>query len=548
MSNSLIYFLQQNLVSINCLVYLLTLGDIVYEDENGVGAHNLSSGFLPAYYVTNCSIDSLLDAIARQGPNVTRQWEESYTYLPFNKSDNGDTFVALLFTISALCISLWMLTLLLFLTPRHKRKPLLTQVATVFYTAFTTLLLVQITKVARTQYYNDMLDIINMRTYIYLVDSFRATFILLQLLVNSAWLHLVLQLTRARYKWTAGVIGILAVAAYTAVLAVYNVHFNNSLAVFHTAASSSNELWRMSAVACKLVLMVWYAFTLGHYTTRLRNPRICYGRRLLPLAVLVWFLFAAHIVLNVLTLSTFRRVWLVKIWLVLLPYLVEVLLLLSVWEWVYSIGYLEKRAELAGVLGRRISEDDVVSFHTALENDRQRSHRQRMREFMHKVLGRQTPRNRPSNSKTMGTEAGMFELKDYSSSGTVEGTTVMGSGHETGSLRNEGAIVRDQNTTFGTETASSITQSEYAQASISHTGRDTAHLGTPTDDFETPTNGFSSTNIGLETDRFDNDVQYVDDYAIWDDDEPVEGPSLAQPPPFHPQPGFSAEDYWDDKR
>lgn len=553
MSNSLIYFLQQNLVAINCLVYLLTLGDIVYGDENGVGGQNLTAGFLPAYYITNCSISGLLDAIANQGPNVTRQWEESYAYSPYNKSDNGDTFVALLFTISALCISSWMLTLLLFLTPRHKRKPALTQAATVFYTVFTTVLVCQITKVARRQYYNDTLDIINMRTFIYQVDSFRATFIVLQLLVNAAWLHLVLQLSRSRFKWMAGVLGLVAVTTYTVVLAVYNVHFNNSLAIFNTAASSSNELWRMSAVACKLGLMVWYGITLGYYTVKLRNPRICYGRRLLPLAVVVWLLFAAHIVLNVLTLSVFRSVWLVKIWLILLPYLVEVLLLLAVWEWVYSIGYLEKRAELAGVLGRRISEDDVVSFHTALENDRDRSRRQRVRDFVHKVMGRQTPRSRPLRGKIEDTEAGLYELKNYSSPGSAEGTSVLESGRETGSLMNGNGGPNenvDGNSVLGTENASNTeTHNPSPSPSRAHLGHENFHIGTPTAHLGTRTDDFSSNQMGLETDRFsDDDVQYVDDYAIWDDDEPIEGTSLAQPPPFQPHPGFSAEDYWDDKR
>ena len=47
---------------------------------------------------------------------------------------------------------------------------------------------------------------------------------------------------------------------------------------------------------------------------------------------------------------------------VLIPYLIEAILITTVWEWIFNIWVIEKRIELMGVLGRRISIDDVLSI------------------------------------------------------------------------------------------------------------------------------------------------------------------------------------------
>ena len=46
----------------------------------------------------------------------------------------------------------------------------------------------------------------------------------------------------------------------------------------------------------------------------------------------------------------------------LIPYLIEAILITTVWEWIFNIWVIEKRIELMGVLGRRISIDDVLSI------------------------------------------------------------------------------------------------------------------------------------------------------------------------------------------
>ena len=75
-----------------------------------------------------------------------------------------------------------------------------------------------------------------------------------------------------------------------------------------------------------------------------------------------WFLLILHIILGILHISLFEDNWLVRTWMVLIPYLIEAILITTVWEWIFNIWVIEKRIELMGVLGRRISIDDVLSI------------------------------------------------------------------------------------------------------------------------------------------------------------------------------------------
>lgn len=95
---------------------------------------------------------------------------------------------------------------------------------------------------------------------------------------------------------------------------------------------------------------------MGYYTICIKNPRqYSYCRKLVPLSILVWILFVLHFVVCVSIIEVMRSDWQARSWLSILPNLIEVGLLSVVWEWIYNIKALERREELIGVLGRRVS-------------------------------------------------------------------------------------------------------------------------------------------------------------------------------------------------
>lgn len=110
-----------------CSIYHLNTGVISLLDYFNKTWVNQLTAILPAYYITNCSVEDML-----LYNNITSDPKYlAFDYSPYNKRDNGDTYVALLFVLSGSCVSMWMLSLLLYLSPKYKRKPLLTQLATV---------------------------------------------------------------------------------------------------------------------------------------------------------------------------------------------------------------------------------------------------------------------------------------------------------------------------------------------------------------------------------------------------------------------------------
>ncbi|KAI5964771.1 uncharacterized protein KGF55_001841 [Candida pseudojiufengensis] len=366
-NNSLIY-LQNNNISINCSVYSLTNGTIKLLDHYNQTWNNATNlhEFLPAYYITNCSIPKLINLVLEQeydNNNLTKK-NTNFDQSPYNQRDNGDTFVAILFTLCGSCVSCWMLSLLLYLTPKHKRKPWLTQFTTIFYSIVTSILLNILTKSSEQEYYNDNLDIIKLHQKLYNSNVYKILMVLTQVLTMSSWFQIIQKLIKSKFKIYTSLLNFFFMGLYLAVFTYYQVIYN-TLPFIHQQYPDLTDYnrWNIVRAITRLIVVFWFLGIITYYTIFIKNPRkICYNRKLFPLALFVWFLFLLDIVLTILNVSLFIDKWLVRTWLILIPYLIEIILLTVIWEWIYNIWILEKRYELMNVLGRRISYEDVVSF------------------------------------------------------------------------------------------------------------------------------------------------------------------------------------------
>lgn len=532
MSNNSIFFLQKDGLDTNCSVYSLTSGSIQIQDlSNGSWSRNITDTLLPAYYVTNCSISNVIERINNLLVSGSKSdWEKSYKCSIYNSSDNGDTFVALLFTISGSCISGWMLSLIFFLSPKIKRKPILTQLATIFYTIVTTILLTHITDISTSQYYHDTLNITKLYEGIYGTTDYHVTIVISQLLTMLAVFQIVVtKLTSSRVKWHSGVIGTLIICAYTSILIAYEAGFNNIRMI------EDNEIryeitfngLMILRIALKIVFIIWFAFFLFYYTTSLKNPRICYTKRLIPLALFIWFIFGLHLVLSILSISLFKNNWLVNTWLNLIPNLLEIYLLTLVWEWISSVKFIEKRYELMGVLGRRISIDDVVSFRDDNDQSQSQNKNQSLKSFFKYVLNVALGKRNSLAAPT---------IRSYLDKDTELQIILSGSTNSSNSKQ-----ITDT-TLFNTATNANT---NYNAGNVPQSNQ--------TDD----------QSIQSEDTTQSYEIEYVDNYDIWDDSEqpPQEGPSSQVqpqphhstdhdplPPPFVPHPGFSHDDYYPDEK
>lgn len=508
MSNFLYFFLLENSLNVNCLVYSLALGLIKFKDlDNGSWTANHSSGLLPAYYITNCLISNLISQMEKLAENdeYVSSLALNYPSLPYNEIDNGDSFVALLFTLSGLCILCMMLCLMFFLASKYKRKPLLTQCATFFYTIVTVVLMAHLTDVASDNYYADTLDIINIYEVIYSTAFYRGMSVVSMFLTQMAGAQIVMKLTRPRFQLQLAIIGGILILMHTVSHIVFQVKYNHSRSILANGVMTLPPVraWRFTRFISRVLVIAWVAATLFYYTIYMKNPRkISYSRRLLMLAFSVWFLLLADMVLTIIMVSRFESDWLIRIWLSLIPQLVDILLLTLIWEWIYSIQFLEKRSELMGVLGRRISIDDVYTFH-----DDKPSPPLIWARVSDLLAGRRStaPDNLMSESDT--------------------------------------AIATNPSGKSGTSTTTASATLHQPTNQTTHEDHNTRHIqfDEPHDLRPHDTNDSQTERDTLARPLLDgSDSEYeVVDYEIWDDDEL---------PPFEPHPGFSREDYWHDEK
>lgn len=502
MSNYSVYFLlQNNGLNVNCSVYSLTSGSLQWYDQYG-WLDNITLWFLPAYYVTNCSMKGLRDQISSLSTNETDvlRWLEEFQNNPYNLADNGDLFVALLYMILGLCVLVWMLVFLFLLLPDHKRKPVLTQLATLVYLVVLTILLAQITEAVLDEYYADSLNMIKILRIVYSDKRYPITMIVLQALTCLAYVQLVVKMTKQRYKRMNAGLGIALVVLYLVVSSVAVAKVTN----YSDFLSSYNKIFYLAFKVCsKLLFLIWFAVTLAYHTISgtASSPRqVAYLKRLAPLAAFTWAIWLLNAVVSILTITLWRHQWLVSSWIAFLPNLLEMYMLTSTWEWYYSIRHLEQKLELVGMLGRRISLDDVMSFSNT-RHTRSTTLRGRFASFWCLLIGAS-----PHSSDTKDLPA------------NTSGSTAV-------ALTPTPQNLQDYDTDLGQR------HSEDSDGSY--------------------------------------EVHFVDDDDLWDDhgvsdmnndnenndtNVPQEGASRDhrldgndELPPFQPHPGYSREDYWDEK-
>lgn len=579
MSNYSVYFLlQNNGLDLNCSVYLLTLGLLSFADLYTDDFTANITNFLPAYYVTNCLMEKLAQQILSLSLSASNvlHWVHDFKRNPYNVSDNGDSFVALLFTISGLCVSCWMLMLIFLLLPKYKRKPALTQVATLLYLVVLTALLARITEVARDEYYADLLDMIKILGIVNEQNSYQVAVLVLQALTACAFMHLVLKMTPLRWKRPNGSVGAVLIVAYIIVAAIAQSEVDDYSAYISSPALVCLTLQPV----CKLLLLTWFSGSLLFYTVwgTASSPReVSYLRKLIPLAIVTWTMVATHFVLTLLSITHWRDTWLVTSWIIFLPYLLEMYLLTCTWEWFFSIRDLELRRELVGMLGRRISLEDVMNFSHPDHQRRARSRFASVRDFFWPKESECDVKDIPSvssSSKTfsMHTPSGvttqevdlgdipLTEWRVANEERRNEGGERRNGGRERRNEGENGNVNRRRHDRDADDDDASTNGSHQSRweasdntARTEESPNSTKIVGVSTG---ANTENGRNTNIADSDSEYSYEVEYVDNSEIWDTDHQTrpadEGTSrdLAgqdEIPAFRPLPGFHADDYWDDK-
>lgn len=546
MSNYSVYFLlQNNGLDLNCSVYSLTLGLLTYNDYYDQSWLGNITDFLPAYYVTNCSIQELALQIKNQNLSAfdVLEWLDEFRRNPYNVADNGDSFIALLFTTLGLCVSCWMLMLLYLLLPKHKRKPLLTLVATLFYLVVLTILVSKITEVARDEYYADSLDMIKILGIVNKRRSYSVALVVSHFLTNLAFLQLVVKMTRPRWKRPNTYLGLALIVGYLILSAVEQEQITD----YFTYASSSSSATSTTKIAFRLLILIWFSVGLAYYTIwgTASSPRqVSYSKKLMPLALLTWFMLAAHFVLSMLVVTLWRDQWLVKSWVVFIPYLLDMFMLACSWEWYYSIRDLELKLELVGMLGRPISLDDVMEFSNTNPTKRH-TFRLGFESFKDFFLGR-TPK-----------DADMY-AKDMPSSATDSTSTAIMTPTQTLSVpRQEEEIDLGEGIPLIELSVENLGNDVHRNASAPNSRNDDENDAENNDE-----NDDENDDDDDEDENYSYEVEYLDDDEMWNDTNDNEGGKVGSAqvhhndenlagrdelPSFRAHPGFHADDYWDDK-
>mmetsp|Transcript_2575 Transcript_2575/g.2512 ORF Transcript_2575/g.2512 Transcript_2575/m.2512 type:complete len:525 (+) Transcript_2575:70-1644(+) len=516
----------KNLISENCSIYALTSGAIVFQDfYNESWSQNYTDSFLPAYYLTNCSIADLKEISSLDNLHSSNLTELEYGshYRTYDKTDNGDSFVALLFTISGTCVACWMLTLLMYLSPKHKRKSWLTQLATVFYSILATIILSNITDTSKTQYYKDSLDLIELHHLVYVSYSYRIMLVFSQLFTSLAWLQIVAHVSKLKFKWYSILVNLILILVYTVVHSIYQVKYNNHELIFYSGFDSPYQRWRFALSILKLLIVIWLGASILYYTTVIKNPRkICYSKKLFPLAFSSLSLFVIHIVINIFLISLFFNDWQVRSWMTLISSLIEIGMLTAIWEWIYGIEFLEKRYEIMGMLGRRISLNDVISFN--LYGNHERPEKPDKLKQLIDFLMRKIFRNKYFDH--------LAYEEDVNNKDTIDSLP----GPESGLLlpqnldSTEAEIPNNSSTNFDNINYVHNYEQNMEDRDIIDT--------------------HSNQSSGSYEDEYIDDYQFSDEEhntTASNTDRRIDHPQ-SDPPSFVPLPGFSRDDYWPDEK
>lgn len=512
-------------ISDHCEVYALASGNIQFRDlTNNSWSGNLTS-FLPAYYVTNCSAKALESYIESFSAEEYSAVAAAALASPFNQRGNGDTFVALLFVISGACMASWMMSLLLYLSPKHKTKPLLAKLATIVYSVFMTILIHKLTKIAETQYYADELNLVDVQNAILFTNSYRVILVLSQFITLLAWLQLMMHMTKNKWKRYIFCIGSLLIILITVLSTINEALYENLETFLSSSRGDSAESWNQAIFSMILVYVSLLAGVLLYFTTVEKNPRkICYSTRILPLALFIWVVIALHVILNILMLTLYRDDWQTRLWLQLLPCQIDVILITIIWEWIFNISILEKRVELTGVLGRRISFDDAASFD---------SNKKRPRTYLIYENG----------ANVFNFMKNVFKKEHL----VTKDDLVL----DHSQTSNEGKGFVESSTSSGTAVESQTEDERVQLEPVLGFEVNEEELGNSQTEFQ-------ERNIG-NRDEANSLTSYEEEYVEynWEEDEEeaqvasssnVRRESVESLPNFEPHPGFSREDYWNDRK
>lgn len=312
--------------------------------REGIGVFSISGDMFPMYYITNCSREEILKySVEIEG------FEPSEIPGALSK---GDSYVSLLFTISGTCCVCWMLCVFLVLSPPHKRKPILTQLCTVFYTIVLTILLSKVTSSARQNYFDDHADVTEIHDVFFNNLVFRITNVFSEFFVLIAFLQIVKKLNNS--KVVLGLTSVLIVA-YVVLGGVCEGLFRYRLNKIELVYAR----WHQAKNSLRLVYVCIVGIVLANFTYTKKHS---HSKKLISLAIFVWLLFVIHLVVLIFLLAVYIHDWGNRSWLSILPNLIEIGILSMVWEWIYDIRSLEKRDELIGVLGRSIAQSDAENY------------------------------------------------------------------------------------------------------------------------------------------------------------------------------------------
>lgn len=348
----------------NCSLYALPSGNLTYYGNQSNVLMTYHEKSFPAYFITNCSQEGIDFGLNYTNFNYNDGrpfWGDSYQLI-----NNGDSFVSFLFTISGVCVACWMLSFLLILSPKHKRRPIMTQIATVFNAVVLTILLSKITATARSDYYSDHVDVYRIHDVFFNDLTYRVTNVFSEAFISFSFFQVV---SRIASKTLQDYI----VIAYAMVLIVYvvlgivcEIDYRLPLTELSLDKIATRYVtYHQARNVFKLLMVSIVGLLLIYYTVFIKNPRkYSYSKKMLPLAIFVWVLFLCHFTVCVSMMVVFVSDWSTRSWLSILPSLLEIVILTVIWEWIYNIKALERRYELLGVLGRRISFDDDRIFQT----------------------------------------------------------------------------------------------------------------------------------------------------------------------------------------
>lgn len=533
-SNYSVYFLQQNNgLSVNCSVYSLTLGTLSYQNYFTEEWINNASLFLPAYYITNCSVEEVLTQIRRE--NITSeevdQWMADFQSNPYNISNNGDMFVALLFTFLGLCVLAWMLLLLHLLLPRHKRKPFLTILATLVYSIVLTIILAQITQTTEDEYYRDSLDMVKIMSVL-IENRYPYALAVLHFLICLAYIQLLWKMVKLNWRWkSTAFAGSLVLTSF--ILSLVSISLIPS--PFHFTSTISDKPFKAS-ISASIAFIIWFCLCLVYHTFKAKSPLVTYAKKLLPLAILTWFMMIARIVISLLLVTLWNSDWLIGSWLSYIPNMLDIYLLTCSWEWLYLIKQMEQKIELSGMLGRRISIDDVMNFSNDWNQGNSKKDYKSILTWMRDKFNLiKNFRNSKGPETAASDSARSPNASANANTNTNSNANNIGrhlSAHDSDAETDHVELQPMEPITSGPDhiNAFVINLDEASVCEVHHGGSDI--WDSDSDAIESshdrPASNTDVVSLGEPTNAAPTDTE--------------------RPPPFVPLPGHSADDYWDDKR